>query len=284
MGCFWILQPENQICSLCKCSDEGICIPVFYTNLFLVNRHSSWVPKPLQLCISMILRLKFISSSELKAGAGCFCLTGFVGDPGAKLLIALMSQQVNKHSPATVPILQGHKRFLDFSAKPVKKGSSWPLKCSSLWKISNIHKRRENCIIYPPWTHHLALIITNSRPITFYLYPYSSPLLNNFEANSRCHVSPSVNISVTAPSYGHQNPSLQGIRSLPPTPMMLRSFGQYLHLCLRGSPWVWQAQGLTEFSPKSDLLLREKGACIKCLAVRPPCASFLVSAELLPNN
>lgn len=74
----------------------------------------------------MILLLKLIFSLELKAGFGCFCLTGFVGDSAAKLLIALMSQQVNKHSPATVSILQGHKRLLGFSAKPLKKDPQGP--------------------------------------------------------------------------------------------------------------------------------------------------------------
>lgn len=86
----------------------------------------------------MLLILKFIFSSELKAWVGCFCLTGFAGNPAAKLLIALVSQQVNKHSPATLRILQGHKRFLDFSAKPIKDESSVPLKSSLLWKISDI--------------------------------------------------------------------------------------------------------------------------------------------------
>lgn len=232
----------------------------------------------------MILILKLTFSLELKAGIGCFCLTGFVGDSAAKLLIALMSQQVNKHSPATVSILQGHKRLLGFSAKPVKEGSSGPLRSSLLWKISDTHKRTEHCIKYPPWTHHLALINTNSRPVMSYWYPWSSPLPDNFEANSRWHAVSSVNISVIAPSDGIKIHLSKEWDVFLPDSRTLRPFGQYLRLWLRASPWVWQAQGLPEFSPKSDLLLGEKERWIKCHAVVSPWASFLVSAGLLPNN
>ena len=195
-----------------------------------------------------------------------------------------MSQQVNKHSPATVSILQGHKRLLGFSAKPVKEGSSGPLRSSLLWKISDTHKRRENCIKYPPWTHHLALINTDSRPVMFYLWPGSSPLPDNFEANSRWHAVSSVNISVTAPSYSFKIHLSKEWDVRLPTSRTLRRFGQYMPLCLGAIPWVWQVQGLPESSPKSDLILGEKEACIKCHTVVPPWASFLVSAGLLSDN
>lgn len=55
---------------------------------------------------------------EAQGWAGCFCLAGFAGYPAAKLSVALVSQQVNKENPAALPVLQGRKRFLDFSAKP----------------------------------------------------------------------------------------------------------------------------------------------------------------------
>lgn len=72
-----------------------------------------------------------------------FCLTGFVGDPAAKPLIALVSQQINNDSPATVPMLQDHKKFLDFPAKPCYKRILLALKNSLVWKITNMYKKRE---------------------------------------------------------------------------------------------------------------------------------------------
>lgn len=182
-----------------------------------------------------------------------------------------MSQQVNKDRPASIPILQGHKRLLDVSTKPHKEGSSWPLKSSLWWKISNIYKRRENCIIYHPV--NLSLSFDNyqlkaNRVLSVPLFTTTTP--NNFKANSRCRIVSPVNISVIAPWLWPTKPISPGEMSFLLSPMLLRTLGQYLHLSPRDSPWVRQAQELTEFCPKSVPLLREEGACTKCHAVVLP--------------